>query len=154
MTILAPTPERSQHGDIVVEPAGRNNKARVYDQPIYDRWAKKGIIDERQRHAAQRYVEDKEATSGKIQSCLHRLDVIDYGGAGAVQAETVSQAISRVTAVEAYVGPIIRHMLALVLLRGISPEITTQKHKRVAQGMLMVALETLAVAYENTRKID
>ena len=145
MTIISPTPERSQHDDLVIQRGGRKNAARVYVLPIYDRWHSKGIIDDRQRSAAQTYVEDSESMSRGVKSSLASLDRIDFASAGLVEGDYLTEAIARLAAVQRALGPHTEALVRRVLVHGVSPEEATGKHKHVARGMIVMALEVMAV---------
>jgi hypothetical protein len=145
-TLITPTPERHQHDDIDVRPAGRNNNAQVYVKPFWhnDRWKK--VLDEKQRQAADMFVEDHEQLNRGTRSCLASLDRIDHAG-GPILAETESGARQRIDDVRASLGPVGYNLIYCTLIYGTKPTTVTGKHNQVAQGMVVMALEVMAQTY-------
>lgn len=146
-TIITPTPERSQHDNVIVEGAGKRNVARqrVVD-PLYEDWHRKGILTDRQCLAARTFVQDHEQLNRGTQSCLASLDRVDHAG-GAVLAETASDAQSRIDAVRASLGPDAFSIVYAVLIYGMKPSNATGKHNQVSQGMVVMALEVMVQCY-------
>lgn len=142
---IAPTPERGQHDDIVVDTNDRSHVTRSYLNPVYERWHSKGIIDDRQRNAAQTYVEARESIDRGARSSLASLDRVDYASAGLVEGEYLSEAMGTIASVQDALGPAGVHMIDAVLLYRKTPEQATGKHKHVARGMVVMALEVMAV---------
>ena len=145
-TIITPTPWRSQHDEIAVQPAGRKNAARIYVKPFWEIWREKEILTEAQAKAAQMFVEDHEQLNRGPQSCLASLDRIDHAG-GAVLAETASDAQARMDAVKASLGPEAYNLVYCTLIYGTKPQTVTGKHNQVSQGMVVMALEVMTQVY-------
>ena len=145
-TIVTPTPERQQHDNIDVRPAGRRNNAQVYVQPFWhtDRWRK--ILSPEQIQVADLFVQDHEQAYRGTQSCLASLDRIDHAGK-AIHAETVSGAQERIDAVRASLGPVAYNLVYCSLIYGTKPQTVTGKHNQVSQGMVVMALEVMVQCY-------
>lgn len=146
-TLIAPTPERGQHDDVVVQPSDRSNKARVYVRPIYDRWLKDKIIDRPQRDAAHRYVQDHQQLQRGMKSCLAALDRVDYAPGSLITAEMASQAQSNIDAVQRSLPATALILVDRILLTNKKPGEVFGKHNQVAQGMLVMALDVMAKCY-------
>lgn len=145
--IVTPPPERAQHDEIAVRKADRKNRATVYVVPPYEIWHSRGMIDERQRNAAQLYCEDTETTGGKLRSSLASLDRVDYAAVGVVEAEAIGEARQRLADVERSLGPVLANIVRKVLIDRVEPAQATGKHKDLARGMIVAALEVMAVCY-------
>lgn len=146
-TIISPTPERQQHDEIAVERAGRKNSARMYVVPIYDRWLADDIIDQAQRDAAHRYVQDHEQLIRGVKSCLAVLDRVDYAAAGLVTSEVVSEAQANIDAVRRSLPASTLLLVDRILLSGGKPGEVFGKHNQVSQGLLCMALDVMAKCY-------
>lgn len=145
--IITPTPERSQHDEIAARKAGRNNKATIFVVPPYQIWHDRGMIDERQRNAAQLYCEDMESTAGKLRSSLACLDRVDYAAMGVMEAQAIGEARERLAHVAASLGPLLAEIVRKVLIDRMELAEAAGRRKDQAQGMIVAALEVMAVCY-------
>ena len=145
-TIITPTPERGNHDEIAVQPAGRNNAARIYVKPFWETWREKEILTKAQAKAAQMFVEDHEQLNRGSQSCLASLDRIDHAGK-AVVAEGVSEAQARIDAVRERLGPSAYNLIYCALIYGTKPKTITGPHHSVSQGMVIAYLEVMVQVY-------
>lgn len=145
--IIPPTPERSQHDEIAIRAAGRKNKATVHVKQPYEIWHDRRMIDDRQRDAAKIYCEDVEATSGKVRSSLASLDRVDYSAMGIVEAEAWSESEGRLIAVRSALGPALASAIHAALIDRLDLSKAMGRHKDAARGMVVAALEVMAVTY-------
>ena len=146
-SLIAPTPERAQHDDIVAQPAGRNNKARIYVKPIHDRWYERNIITAAQHQAAQRFIEDHEQLQRGLKSCLAVLDRVDAAAAPNIVPEAMRHSGERITALCRSLGPSGYALLYRILVEHVSLRNIKGNHQQVTQGMVIMALEVTAQVY-------
>ena len=105
------------------------------------------MINQRQRDAAQLYCEYMEMTNGRLRSSLACLDRVDYASAGVIEAQAIGEARERVGWVEACLGDFLAEFVRKVLIDRVELAEAAGRRKDQAQGMIVAALEVMAVCY-------
>ncbi len=148
---IAPPPERGQHDRIEVQATIRAGVRRARIIPLHEYYLSKQLIDASQHRAVEMYLTDWEVLSRNAPSSMKSLDRVDFGQNSPIIDGKVREAHERLIRVEGRVGSTTCRILRHVFIDRGKPRDLLKRDRRVSQGMVMLATEILAVAYELKR---
>lgn len=144
---IAPPPERGQHDRVEVTATIRAGVRRARIIPLHEYYLSKGLIDASQYRAVELYLTDWEVLSRNAPSSMKSLDRVDFGQNSPIVDGKVREAHERLIRAESKCGSMVCRILRHVFIDRGKPRDLLKRDRRVAQGMVMLATEILAVAY-------